>query len=218
MADFRIDVDTNAAEVARSLRFLFRDQIPFATSKAINDTAKGIQAEQRKGMKKRFTIRRAYVLQGVKINKFSKKRDLEAIIEIDPTRAFLFKFEEGGTTRPRGTRFAVPDEVRRGKTGVVSRVMRPSRLEFKRWGSGPRAEVHRGKRRTFMVRTPDGQGGVFQRFGRRKSTKLRMLFSFTPKAEIEPTLEFELTAQTVFQETFTRNFEQSFDRAVRSAK
>ena len=26
----RIDVDSNAGEVARSLRFLFRDQVPFA--------------------------------------------------------------------------------------------------------------------------------------------------------------------------------------------
>ena len=148
----RIDVDINAGEVARSLRFLFRDQVPFATSLAINQTARGIQTEQRAGMRQRFTIRRAYVLQGVKFSKFSTKRDLEAIVEIDPTRNFLFKFEEGGTVRPRGTRLAVPDEVRRGKTGVVSRVMRPRRLEFERWGSGPRAEVHRGKKRTFVGR------------------------------------------------------------------
>ena len=214
----RIDVDTNAAEVARSLRFLFREQVPFATSLAINNTAKGIQAEQREGMKSRFTIRRAYVLQGVKISKFSTKRDLEAIVEIDPTRDFLFKFEEGGTVRPRGTRLAVPDEVRRGKTGVVSRVMRPRRLEFERWGSGPKAEVHRGKRRTFMIRRPGGTGGIFQRVGRRKSTKLRMLFSFTPQAEVDPTLEFELTAQTVFESTFESNFVASFDRAVRTAR
>ena len=214
----RIDVDTNAAEVARSLRFLFRDQIPFATSVAINDTTKGIQAVQREGMKRRFTIRRAYVLQGVKISKFSTKRDLEAHIEIDPSRGFLFKFEEGGTVRPRGTRFAVPDEVRRTKTGVVSRVLRPRSLGFKRSGSGPRGEVFRGKKRTFMIRRPDGTGAIFQRFGRRRATRLRMLFSFTPKAKIEPMLEFEVTAQAVFQENFARNFEAAFDRAVLSAR
>lgn len=213
-----LKIDTNAAEVAKSLLFLFRDQIPFATSFAINHTAKGIQAEQREGMKKRFTIRRAYVLQGVKVSKFSTKRDLEAHIQIDPKRDFLFKFEEGGITRPRGTRFAVPDEVRRGKTGVVSKVMRPRSLEFKFHGLGPKAEVFRGKRRTFMIRRPDGTGAIFQRIGRRTSTKLRMLFSFTSKAEIEPSLEFELTAQIVFQETFTKNFEPAFDKAVRTAR
>ena len=214
----RIDVDSNATEVARSLRFLFRDQVPFATSVAINNTAKGIQTVQREGMKRRFTIRRAYVLQGVKINKFSTKRDLEAVIEIDPTREFLFKFEEGGTVRPRGTRFAVPDEVRRTKTGVVSRVLRPRSLEFKRSGSGPRGEVFRGKKRTFMIRRPDGTGAIFQRFGRRRSTRVRMLFSFTPKAKIEPMLEFEVTAQTVFDATFASNFERSFARAQASAR
>ena len=223
----RIDVDSNAGEVARSLRFLFRDQVPFATSLAINQTARGIQTEQRAGMRQRFTIRRAYVLQGVKFSKFSTKRDLEAIVEIDPTREFLFKFEEGGTVRPRGTRLAVPDEVRRGKTGVVSRVMRPRRLEFERWGSGPRAEVHRGKKRTFMIRRPDGTGAILQRLGRRgrkripgqrRPGKLRMLFSFTPQAQIEPSLEFELTARTVFERSFASNFEASFDRAVRTAR
>ena len=45
-----------------------------------------------------------------------------------------------------------------------------------------------------------------------------MLFSFTPKAEIEPTLEFERTAQTEFEGTFSRNFEKSFDKAVRTAR
>ena len=155
------------------------------------------------------------------------RASLEAIVEIDPTREFLFKFEEGGTVRPRGTRLAVPDEVRRGKTGVVSRVMRPRRLEFERWGSGPRAEVHRGKKRTFMIRRADGTGAIFQRLGRRgrkripgqrRPGKLRMLFSFTPQAHIEPSLEFELTAQTVFTSTFASNFEASFDRAVRTAR
>ena len=225
----RIDVDTNAAEVARSLRFLFRDQVPFATSLAINQTARGIQTEQRAGMRKRFTIRRAYVLQGVKFSKFSTKRDLEAIVEIDPTREFLFKFEEGGTVRPRGTRFAVPDEVRRGKkTGVVSRVMRPRGLRFEFHGSGPRAEVHRGLKRTFMIRRPDGTGAILQRLGRRggkrkprgqrRVGKLRMLFSFTPQAEVEPSLRFELTARTVFEQSFASNFEASFDRAVRTAR
>ena len=240
----RIDVDTNAAEVVRSLRFLFRDQVPFATSLAINHTAKGIQAVQRDGMRRRFTIRRPYVLQGVKVSKFSTKRDLEAIVEIDPSRGFLFKFEEGGTTRPRGTRFAVPDEVRRGKTGVVSRVMRPRQLKFKFHGSGPKAEVYKGEKRTFMIRKRDGSGAIFQRFGRRigrtagrrkllaglsptarqdvirraSIENARMLFSFTPKAQIEPSLEFEVTAQTVFEQSFESNFEASFDRAVRTAR
>ena len=192
--------------------------MPFATTLAINNTAKSIQTEPRDGLRSRFTIRRAWVLQGVKVSKFSTKRDLEAVVEIDPRRDFLFKFEEGGTTRPRGTRFAVPDEVRRGKTGVVSRVMRPRKLEFKFSGSGPKAEVFKGLKRTFMIRRPDGTGAIFQRVGRRRSTRLRMLFSFTPKAEIEPSLEFEITAQTVFQETFAKNFEASFDRAVRTAR
>lgn len=216
---FRIPVSSNAAEVSREMRFLFRDQLRFAASFAINLTAKGIQAEERAGLKERFTIRRAYVLQGVKISKFSTKRDLEAHIEIDPTRRFLLKFEEGGVTQPRGTSFAVPTTAaKRTKTGVLRRAQRPKALELKFHGRGSKAEVFRGKSRTFLIRRSDGSGAIFQRVGRPGSGKLRQLFSFTPEAQIDPDLEFELTARTVFQETFNRNFEFAFDRAVRSAR
>ena len=223
-----ISVSVNTSEVSRFMRTVFRDQVPFATSLAINQTTKGIQAEQRKGMRERFTIRRAYVLQGVKVRQFSTKRNLEAIVEISPTRKFLFKFEEGGTVRPRGTSFAVPGGVRRTKTGVVTRAQRPKALGLTLHGKGPLAEVFRGKRRTFLIRRPDGTGAIFQRLGRRggkraprgkrREGRLRLLFSFTPKAEIEPTLDFVLTARTVMRENFARNFEAAFDRAVRSAR
>lgn len=214
----RINVRTNAAEVSRSMRFLFRSQFPFATSLAINETAKDFQAEQRAGMEERFTIRRPFVLRGVRISKFSTKRDLSAHVEIDPSRSFLFKFEEGGLTRPRGTRFAIPDEVRRTKAGVVSRVLRPRALSFRRWGSGPKAEVFRGERRTFMIRTRGGRGVIAQRIGRRGRSRVRLLFTFSPTARIEPTLEFEETARTVVQDRFAQNFGAAFDRAVRTAR
>jgi hypothetical protein len=224
----RINVSSNAAEVSGALRLLFLRQAPFATSLAINMTVKGLQHEQREGMRKRFNIRRSYVLQGVKISKFSTKQDLTAHIEIDPKRNFLFKFEDGGVTKPRGSRFAIPSEARRTKAGVVSKAQRPKALGFKLHGKGPKAEVHRGKRRTVMIRKPDGSGGIFQRLGprgrpRRKRGqkrigKFRLLFSFSPRARIEPTLEFEITARRVMQENFARNFEFAFNKAVRTSR
>ena len=199
---FKIPVSSNAVEVSRAMRFLFRDQMRFAASLALNLTAKGIQAEEREGLKERFTIRRAYVLQGIKISKFSTKRNLEAHIEVDPSRGFLFKFEEGGITRPRGRSFAVPTKAaKRTKTGVLRRAQRPKALELKFHGRGSKAEVFKGKRRTFLIRRADGSGAIFQRVGRKRSGDLRHLFSFTPEAQIDPDLQFELTARTVFQET-----------------
>ncbi|MHC5059306.1 MAG: hypothetical protein ACYTKD_32025, partial [Planctomycetota bacterium] len=62
-----IELDTNAAQVSRTLRFLFAEQLPFATSKAINDTAKDAQKAQRAGMARRFTVRRpTFVFRSIK--------------------------------------------------------------------------------------------------------------------------------------------------------
>ena len=69
---------------------------------------------------------------------------------------------------------------------------------------------YRGKR--------SGEGAILRRMGRRGASRVKTLFSFSPKADIEASLEFELTAQMVFQETMDRNLEASFDQAIRTAR
>ena len=170
-----LSVQHNIKDVIRRLERVQRDQIPFATSLAINNTAKLIQAEERAALLRRFQVRRRqWVERNVKIIRFSNKRDvpIHAIVGIeapgDPSRSdILGKFEKGGTKRPKdGKRLAVPDEVRRGKMAVVPKSRRPKAFDFKRHGSGPGVEVYRGESRTFMIRRSDGTGGIYQRTGR----------------------------------------------------
>lgn len=237
MAEFEITVDTNAAEVSDFMRSLFADQVPFAVATAINRTARDFQDAQRDLMRDRFTIRRPWVLQGVKINRgdFATKTKLEARVHIDPARDFLVKFEEGDTKRPRGSRIAVPQEARRTKTGVVSRTQRPRALKFVKWGEGAKAVVFRGEKRTWMVQRKGGGGEIYQRIGRRRAGKTRTgrqmrrdagsrlsttrrLFIFTPEADTPDTLNFEETARRTVQDRFDANFSDAFDRAVRTAR
>lgn len=220
MAEFEITVDTNAVQISDFMRSLFADQVPFAVSTAINRTARDFQDAQRDLMRDRFTIRRPWVLQGVKINRgdFATKTKLEARVHIDPARDFLVKFEEGDTKRPRGSRIAVPKEARRTKTGVVSRSQRPRALRFVQHGEGARAVVYRGEKRTFMILRPGGRGEIFQRFGRRGRGALRLLFSFTPEAETPEALDFEDTARRVVATRFGAHFSTAFDSAAASAR
>lgn len=218
-----IIVDTNAAEISEFMRRLYADQMPFAVATAINRTALDFQKAEREGLQERFTIRRSWVLQGVKINRgdFATKTNLEARIHVDPARDFLVKFEEGETKRPiSGSRLAVPDEARRTKKGVVSKTQRPRALKFVKHGEGVKAVVYRGQKRTFMILRPGGQGEIYQRYGRRGrgGGSARRLFIFTPEAETPETLEFEATAERVVQDRFEMNFSEAFDRAVRTAR
>jgi len=211
-----VQVETNAPEVADWFRRLYSDQIPFATSRAINATAISFQEKQRQGIRERFTIRRQWVLRGVKINRedFARKDRLEARVHIDSARDFLIKFEKGGRKRPEGSRLAIPAEVRRTKAGVVSRTLRPRALDFKPTGDGRYA----GQKKTFMLRRPGGRGVIFQFFGRRGNRQTRTLFTFAPSAKIEPILKFEETATATIKREFEGHFSREFDRAVRTAR
>lgn len=223
---FRLTVDSNVDEVSRALRRIWRDQIPFALSKAINETALDFQKRQRRHQRRVFTLRRPrFFKRAVKIRRgdFARKNDPVAIVRIEPPggqdRAdILTKFEEGGFKLPRGTRIAVPVDVKRTGTGIVSPSMRPSRLGFEFHGRGPKAEVFKGEKRTFMLRRPGGRGAVFRRMGRRGSGRLRHLFSFTPRARIRGVLDFRLNAERTVRDRFAPNFRESFRRAIETAR
>lgn len=217
--DIQVSVET--VDVFRFLRRVFRDQIPFATSKAINDTAKDFQRAEREHMHDIFTVRRrTFIDRSVKIKPFATKHRLSATVSIDPPggqrRAdILTKFEAGGTKRPRGRHIAVPDEARRTRSGVISRTQRPRALQFELWGRGPEATVFRGTRRAFMVVPHQRGGAIFQRRAKRRVVQL---FAFTSKARIPAVLEFEETAERVVNERFGVRFSEAFDRAVRTAR
>lgn len=218
----QIVVESNARDVADWLLRLGRDQIPYATSLAINNVAKSAQRAQVAGMHERFTIRRpSFARRTVKIKPFATKRSLEAVLWIDPpgdTSDIWAKFEMGGVKQPRGTAIAVPEEARRTKTGVITKRQRPKAFEFRRWGRGAKGAVYRGERRTWMVRTPEGEGAIFQRVGRGPGSSLRMLYSFARSAEIDERLQFEETVERTVDGEWERHFSEAFARAMGTAR
>lgn len=233
---FNIRVDSNAAEIKDWMRTLFRDQVPFATSKAINETALKAQRAQREHQSREFTIRRrSFVQKAVKIKPFSRKSRLFADIQIDPfggqARAdILTKFESDLRKTPiRGSRIAIPTkQLRRTGTGIVPPSMRPSALDFKPHGRGRvftgtekrfKGDVFRGKKRTFMILRPGGRGAIFQRFGRRGSSEVRTIFTFAPSVDISDTrLSFIPNVTRVVRDQFDREFVKAFDLAVRTSR
>lgn len=211
----RIKVDVS--EATKYLNSIAAKQLPFATSLAINETAKRVQEAQREEVKKHMKIRRPWVLQGVKIIAWARKNMLSAIITIDAERDFLAKFEDGGMKRPRGEHIAVPDSVRRTKADIVSRGQRPKSFNFREAGSGPEAKILKGNRRTFIIERPDGSGGIYQRYGK-GANAIRRLYSFTSDALIHPILHFHDTAKRVVPQVFATEFRKAFERAMATAR
>lgn len=194
------------------------EQIPYATSRALNDTALGGQEDQRQGMRARFRIKRPDFLdRSVKIPRFTTKRDPELKISliIDPNpnnRGPLWdKFEPGGTKTPtHGQSIAVPMAITRG--GIVPDGMRPKQLNLH--ASGRRVI---GDQRTFLLEY-NGRRGIFQRTGP-KQGGVRLLYWLTPSVPIPPSLEFNKTlTPDILRELFAINFEARFAEAMRTAK
>ena len=215
MSSNLLDVEFDSRDTERWLGKMAK-QTSFALSVAINDTLKDAQKVQRAHQRRVFTVRRPqFVDRSVKIKRFATKRTLTGTMSIDPPggqkRAdIITKFERGGQKRPRdGRHLAIPIDAKRTKAGVVSRRNRPKGFNFKRVGRSIR-----GDRRTFIIPGV----GIFQRVGRRKNSRIRLLYAFKTQVPIDRRLDFIQNAERVVRQMFDRNFDRAFDRAMATAR
>lgn len=217
--DIKVSVETS--DVSRFMRRLFRDQLPFSTSKAINEVAKDFQREQRRHQREIFTVRNArFVDRSVKIRPFSNKRTLEARVSIDPPggrdRAdILTKFEDGGFKFPRGRHLTVPQEVKRTKRGIIGKARRPRAFGFELRGRGPKGSLFQGAKKTFMIVPHAGGGAIFKQ---KRGQPFFPLFSLTRRARIPASLDFQENARQTVDRRFEMRFSEAFDRAIRTAR
>jgi hypothetical protein len=194
---FTVTLDTKP--VIAAVRGIADRQIPFATALALTRTAQDVQAEIRRQMPQRFTVRNAWIQKGVIIRK-ATKQDLTALV-IDRDD-FMTLQETGGIKVPRGRSVAVPQAVRVNKRGIVPRAQRPSALK--------------GNPAVFRA-TIRGVDGLWQRTGR-KGRGLKLLYAMKPSVPIKPRFGFFQTAESVARERFARQFEAAFEQAVRTAR
>ncbi len=223
-----IDVHVDDRLVKAALRTLHGDQVPFALSRAINDTAKDFQQAERQRVKEKFTLRQErFILNTVKINRgdFASKRNLRAIVGIDPQRDQLAKRERGGfKSSVAGKPFvAIPSrDIRRTKRGLVPRSLYPAAFKpFTRATNlrsfGGRQVTNVGQKGTFFVKLSGGRRLLLQRTGK-KRTSVRALYLFVRATKLDRRLGFHDTARKTVEAKFSPNFARAFAEAVRTAR
>lgn len=215
----RLDLEFDAKPASRFVGFVFRDQLPFATSQALNDAALAGQKAQREHQRQVFTVRRpSFVDRAVKIKPFAKKRSLEARVLVDPPggqrRAdVLTQHESDPRKQPvEGSSVAVPTAaVKRTATGVIRAADRPRALR-ERGGRG-RGRAKSGG--TFLRRDATGRGTIFERT---KDGGLRALYQLVPSVDLDQRLKFVQTVGDAAVKAFGPAFDERFAAAVRSAR
>jgi len=207
-----IQVDTADAEAY--LDGIWRDQIPFAASLAVNQTAKDVQAAERGDLAGEFILRRPdFIFRGVKIPRFSNKADqvIAAEIVIDEKTDFLRKFEAGTPKESiAGKQLAIPIAARPARGEIVPQQLRPRELQLRVHRTASDKVQLKGKFGTFAIRGL----GIFQRV----EGKVRLLYLFRRVAHTPAILRFVEVGQQIVAENWPKNFAAAFARAIKTAR
>jgi len=192
-----LSVKSNIKEFSKNLTNVQKNQLPFATSRALNDTAIDVQNAEVKGIQVRFNNRKKWWMKrqptGVKVS-FSDKRKLW--VDIYTNAKFAKIQEEGGIKTPKGRAIAIPAE------GL------PKRL---RKAGGARKLLQSNKK---AFSTPKG---IFKRRGKKRYPIIQQ-FSYATSVTVKPRFKFHKTAEVATNRKFKRNFQKRLAEAIKTAR
>lgn len=191
-----LSIKDNIKEVTRYLKDVQRRQVPFATSRAMNDAAIEAQKAQQAAIPTLFNNRKKWWLKqqptGIKV-KFSNKADLHAAVYSDAYFAEIQ--EEGGVKVPRSNRvFAIPADSTPKK--------------YRR--SGGAREYKQEKPRSFSL-----DSGIFIR---RSKKRIELVFTYAKQAVVHKRFGFVNRAKTVVTGGFAKHFETRMAQALATAR
>jgi hypothetical protein len=193
-----ISIKSNIDQLSRKLPGFYKKQIPFATSQALNDTARLIATQDvRDDMETELDRPTPFTKGGVRYKR-SNKRNLTAQVFMMPTRwGYMTYAVNGGVRQAKGKLIAI---------GVGKR---------NKYGNKPRAWIKR------MIARPDtfwqdvdGVLGLYQRMARGRT---KLLAITTPQASYTKRFDYlgsvEQGVQQRFNGLFTRRLRAAIDNA-----
>lgn len=186
-------------------------QSDFALSKTLNklafESAKKVMPQE---VEKRFQGgATAYTKRGFKYKR-SSKRELTAFVFIDAaTHEYLSIQVEGGTRTPKNRKIIVPTKnTRLNKYGNITKGKRESFFNnTKKFFHG----IPKGKSGTVYE-------GVWERYGGKRSRKIKMVVNYVDKATYKPKLPFKTIVHNFVGLKAKDYFLAEFDAAMRSAR
>lgn len=189
-------VEDNITDMLRRLNRLQRQQLPYAISRALNDTAFDARKATITQAERVFDNRKKWWTNqrtGIFVEKSNKKQGGEMRAAVHVRAYFAEIQEEGGIKIPRGRALAIPTD------------QAPKNLHR---SDGLRRAKAKGN--VFV-----NEKGAFQRMARRR---IRRIFSFAPRARVPARFGFATTAKKRAEERFSRHLARNLNRALKTAK
>ena len=181
----QISVQADTKALTKHLTRIQRQQIPFATSKALNDVAFDARSYVQKSLPRRLDRPTKGIISSVQVQK-SKKKNLVATVGFaglgfkstkwsESPAEIMRRHIKGGTRTPQGK--AIPVPIARN-------------LKLNKFGNMPRTKIKTllSKPDKYFSGQPKGRdAGIYERTKRTKQKpgKLKMLISWEPRTQYQ---------------------------------
>jgi hypothetical protein len=214
----QISIKADIKKLTRGLNDIQKKQIPFATSRALNDVARQAASKTlRERADKVFEGgATSFTKSGFRYEK-SNKKNLTAKVFIDPARAEYMKFQiAGGTRFPKNRALMIPTtHTRLNKFGNITR------------GTFNKLINDRSKYFSGIPKGMQGAAneGIWERYGRqtkaRTGQKIRMVAKYRKRGQYQPKFPYaDTVAGVVFgrKDGVAERFNIRLQAALRSKK
>jgi hypothetical protein len=161
-----------------------RNRTEFEIVRALTRTARDVAGKIKDDLPRKFTLRRQWVVKGIRFDAASKANPVAHVYSIDP---YMLKQEKGESYSPSGQHVAIPVDVRRNPRSSIP----PGML--------PRNALNR--RDVFKSVLRGGGPAIVQR----KKDGIKILYLLRGKKVTKPRWGFSETAELVVEKRFTRN-------------
>lgn len=211
----QIAVNFEVLKATAWLTDIQKKQVPFATAKALTQTAQDIQKEVQKELPSRFTLRNDWVRQGIRIIP-ANKTNLKAVVF--SRDAFMSLQESGGDKRPKKDRnLAIPLAARRTKSGLINKADLPENLGRAEFtvSRGGKQVARRGREgAAFRFKAQDGR----EYLALRRGQTLELMYLLIPQARIKKALGLRDTGHRMYAKAFNIRFSAALRSALASAR
>jgi hypothetical protein len=204
----KLDMQQALRELSKDFNHFQRQQIPFINALALTRIAQNVEAAQTAALPNVFNNPTPFTRKGVAIIPARKSAPTATVYIRDIQAQYLLPHQQGGR------------QVLGSKRGILA----PRNVGLNAYGNLPRSKLATLKAKptvfTGRVKTKSGRqmSGVWQRTGKGKREKLRLLIQFTDPASITPSFGYYVRAERVINATYRSAFEAATNQALATAR
>jgi hypothetical protein len=210
----KINIRSNAKQVAKRMGKAGSKQIPFATKNAVNDTLFDMRKEiTASSFNRSFPTapNKQFIKSSMRVEKAKNKQRPEGSVFDRFGYDWLERQAVGGGKRPKSSRtLAVP----RYGPGLKRTAKGPSKVRRPGVLMKQRGKYFSGKPKGIL----GASAGIWQRMGSKGRKKVRQVYTFTPRADVRKAFTGYEDALVVARRTFGKNMKRSLAKALKTSR